>query len=121
MKSYQDLKRNLVRNITNGLVGLVIAGCAQNQSSSNLPEQPTPRAERYTFSNFTKYHDSGIDYRTGGICSGDFDSDGDIDLAIVTSEQILLYENTMPQKNRPDTTLKRRMMKDDEIPIPDLR
>ena len=93
------------------MVGLSLYGCLTEQDSiqnrqGNTQKQQT---EEYSFDRFgvtTKSIPIKIEGEALGITSGDFDGDGDIDIAtiirrssaLVNYDFLKIYENKIPQK-----------------------
>lgn len=104
MTLYNSLKssgRNLV--LVTGLASmLVFSGCGKNTPVTTSAEASEIK---YEFSRFGVVYPTGCESINGGtaLTSGDFDGDGDLDLAGVctyNTDYLVLFENKIPQKNQ---------------------
>ncbi|MGV8172408.1 MAG: hypothetical protein ACP5OA_06980 [Candidatus Woesearchaeota archaeon] len=92
---------------------LGLAGCQskseklledRNTTSPQI-ESPVRKAPNYSFDTFgekNQPYNGGVNYnKFCGMTSGDFDGDGDIDIAIMDLYgNLQIYDNKMPQKNK---------------------
>ncbi|MBS3149358.1 hypothetical protein J4455_01525 [Candidatus Woesearchaeota archaeon] len=105
--SYQSLFHKVKSNyLTLGLVGIIAVSplsvnCHRLDSSEEPEQKEKSNLTHITFDNFGKYDlPNNEDY--AGITSGDFDGDGDVDIAILNnySHKFRIIENKIPQKQK---------------------
>ncbi|MEK6812536.1 MAG: hypothetical protein AABX86_00270 [Nanoarchaeota archaeon] len=87
-----------------GLLGGGLMGCGDvGYQPANEPLERDTSQDTVPFFNqfgvlYPVESTFGIDYPVNSLATGDFDGDGDLDLAVGSEDAIIIYENKIPQK-----------------------